>query len=129
MRPFLNAIRSLESRPTEEIAYFLCLFFLGLLTPSSNIAQTSLTDTLSTEDLDYYLVQAFNADRPTNRQSINHLGIEGTILANGVAVTGVLEGYHAHDVGIRRGDIILTVNGKPFHPVLTLNPGASRQIF
>ena len=75
MRPFLNAIRSLESRPTEEIAYFLCLFFLGLLTPSSNISQTSLTDTLSTEDLDYYLVQAFNADRPTNRQSINHLGI------------------------------------------------------
>ena len=129
MRPFLNAIRSLESRPTEEIAYFLCLFFLGLLTPSSNIAQTSLTDTLSTEDLDYYLVQAFNADRPTNRQSINHLGIEGTILANGVAVTGVLEGYPAHDVGIRRGDIILTINGKPFHPVLTLNPGASRQIF
>ena len=74
-------------------------------------------------------MQAFNADRPTNRQSINHLGIEGTILANGVAVTGVLEGYPAHDVGIRRGDIILTVNGKPFHPVLTLNPGASRQIF
>lgn len=129
MRPLLTVIRPIKIESTHDLAYFLCLFFFGLLIPNFSIAQTSLTDTLTTEDLGYYLLQAFNADQPTNRQPINHLGIEGTKVTNGIMVTGILEGYPAHVVGIRRGDIILSINDAPFHPVLSLNPEAGREIF
>ena len=129
MCPLLNPYRPIRIGSTKGLALFLCLFFSGLLIPFLSIAQTNLTDTLSTQDLAYYLVQAFNADQSTDRQPINHLGIEGTKVTKGIMVTGVLEGYPAHAVGVRRGDIILSVNDKPFHQVLTLNPEAGREIF
>ena len=129
MCPLLNPYRPIRIGSTKGLALFSCLFFPGLLIPFFSIAQTSLTDTLSTQDLGYYLVQAFNADQSTDRQPINHLGIEGTKVTKGIMVTGVLEGYPAHAVGIRRGDTILSVNDEPFHPVLTLNPEARREIF
>ena len=52
---------------------------------------------------------------------LNHIGIEAVEVSNGYLVTAVLEGYPAHAVDIRRGDIIEKADGNPFHPIESFN--------
>jgi len=95
---------------------------LGLLL--SNIAlaaETGAITNYSPDQLEYYLFQAFNAPFQQDRQALNHIGIQGQVTERGFLVSAVLQGYPAHEAGINRGDIILSANGSPFHPVFSFN--------
>ncbi|MDE0980661.1 MAG: S41 family peptidase [Gammaproteobacteria bacterium] len=84
-------------------------------------AQNSQNATITADALEYYLVQAFEAPTAKDRIALNHIGIEVRPADDGFLVTASLEGYPAHQAGIERGDIILHIDGKPFHPVYSFN--------
>ncbi len=70
------------------------------------------------------------AERPEWRLALNHLGLEVVKAQDHYRVIAVLDGYPAQEAGILRGDVILTVDGRPFHPVYSLNESdASPQQF
>lgn len=81
---------------------------------------------LTPQQLDYYLIQAFNAPTSAQRVALNHIGIQGQPSTSGFLVTSVLESYPAHKAGVNRGDIITSANGQPFDPVSSFNSGSSR---
>ncbi len=84
-------------------------------------AQDSENANVSADALEYYLVQAFQAPTAKDRIALNHIGIEVRPADDGFLVTASLEGYPAHQAGIERGDRILRVDEKPFHPVYSFN--------
>lgn len=71
--------------------------------------------------LDAYLQQAFSASEARYRASLHHIGVEGREQSNGYLITAVLEGFPAFNAGLNRGDVILSIEGKPFEPVLSFN--------
>ena len=80
---------------------------------------------LTPEDLGYHRVSSMQAAAGAEPQALNHLGIETRPASGrGHLVTAALEGYPAHAAGIERGDVILTLDGDAFQPVLSLNPDA-----
>lgn len=79
--------------------------------------------------IDYYLKQAFNTPRVEDRRALSHIGIEGDQVTNGFLVSAVLESYPGHRADLRRGDIILSVDGEPFHPVGSFNSEEADQTF
>ena len=103
-----------------KVTYLLQLALL-LFTAQSTLAQTRDTSEIPATTLEYYLIQAFEANIADERIALNHIGIE--VLANndGFLVTAALEGYPAHQAGIERGDIISLVDGEAFHPVYSFN--------
>ena len=90
--------------------------FLAIL-----LVQAGDSQTLGPGDLDYYLQQALQAQRPAARHALNHIGIQGQALADGFLITAVLEDYPAHRAGLYRGDVILQADGEAFHPVFSFN--------
>ena len=84
-------------------------------------AQNSQNAAITADALEYYLVQAFQAPTAKDRIALNHIGIEVRPADDGYLVTASLEGYPAHQAGIERGDIILHIDGKPFHPIYSFN--------
>lgn len=54
--------------------------------------------------------------------SIPHVGAWFKKGTDGYTVQMVLDGMPAMDAGLRAGDLVLTVNGKPFSPVAALTP-------
>jgi carboxyl-terminal processing protease len=88
-------------------------------------AQSRDSQRVTPQQLDYYLVQAFNAPTSAQRLALNHIGIQGQQSAEGFLITSVLESYPAHRAGVNRGDIITAANGQPFHPVRSFNPSSS----
>ena len=93
-----------------------CTLFTGLVYSQIN-SQNSVTG----DSLDYYLFQSFLVADSQQRISLNHIGIQGKQLETGFLVTAVLEGYPAHTIGLNRGDLIISVDGEPFHSVNTFN--------
>lgn len=87
----------------------------------SVLAQSANDFTLAESELDFYLLQAFQAESAQQRIALNHIGIQGKATTEGYLVTASLEDYPAQLAGIERGDRILTVNGEPFHPVYSFN--------
>ena len=85
-------------------------------------AQSRDSQRVTSQQLDYYLAQAFNAPSSAQRLALNHIGIQGQHSADGFLITSVLESYPAHRAGLNRGDIITAANGQPFHPVRSFNP-------
>lgn len=71
--------------------------------------------------LEAYLLQAFAAPQAQQRASLFHIGIEAEQHGDGYLVTAVLEDYPAFYAGIKRGDIIVTADGSPFHPIESFN--------
>lgn len=102
---------------------FLLVIVIFIFTASATFgfAQTSNQRSISTEDLEYYLLQSFLVNDSKQRIAINHIGIQGRFEESGFLVTAVLEGYPAHTAGIERGDVILSADSEPFHPVHSFN--------
>lgn len=86
-----------------------------------NFAQDKQDITLSADELEYYLIQAFQAATAKDRIALNHIGIEVIPADNGYLVSASLEGYPAHQAGIERGDKIVRVDGKAYHPIYSFN--------
>ena len=89
-----------------RILYLVLLFSLAI---GNAVAQLSPNSTL-----EQLLVQSFHANINAERVVLNHIGIEAVEVSNGYLVTAVLEGYPAHVVDIRRGDIIEKADGMSY---------------
>ena len=96
-----------------QILYLILLFSLATGNAAAQISPNSTLEQL--------LKQAFHANINAERVILNHIGIEAVEVSNGYLVTAVLEGYPAHAVDIRRGDIIEKADGNPFHPIESFN--------
>lgn len=92
---------------------------LLLVTPHAS------AQSIGPEQLDYYLVQAFEAPRAEQRIALNHIGVAVQADEQGYLVTAVLEAYPAHAAGIQRGDRILRVDGDAYHPIYSFNAESS----
>ena len=78
------------------------LLFIFIFTASATFvfAQTSNQRPVSSEDLEYYLLQSFLVADSKQRIALNHIGIQGRFEESGFLVTAVLEGYPAHAVAM-----------------------------
>ena len=99
------------------------LIALGALVSQFAAAQANSGYELSSDMLDYYLIQAFQAPSAGERIPLNHIGVTVLKAEDGYRVTAALEGYPAHQVGIERGDTIVRVDGEPYHPIYSFNAG------
>lgn len=103
----------------------LLIICLAIAFSQSTLAQAANELTLVESELDFYLLQAFQAETAAQRIALNHIGIQVQAAPEGFLVTASLEDYPAQLAGIERGDRILTVNGEPFHPVYSFNEAAA----
>lgn len=108
----------------------------GQTSSSADLANTNLDTAIAAEtpldwrSLDYHLARSFLTPSGERAKAINHLGMETQPASGGgYLITAALEGYPAHTAGLRRGDVILEIDGNPFHPVLSFNPDAEEQSF
>ncbi len=93
-------------------------------------AWAQVGDTLNARDLAFHRMANFETPSELQGYKLNHLGIETRPSASGGhLVIASLEGYPAHTAGIERGDVLLTLDGEPFQPVTSLNPGAINEDF
>jgi len=92
-----------------------------LLSPAAAFAaENSLL--LADDDPEYYLLQAFHTNEAGERAGFLHLGLLAEFTEQGYVVSATLNGFPAQQAGLRRGDQLLNVEGRPFHPVQSLNP-------
>ncbi len=95
---------------------------LAILLSQMSVAAESMPE------IDYYLKQAFDTRRIEDRRSLAHIGIDGEQATNGFLVSAVLESYPGHRADLRRGDIILSIDGEPFHPTGSFNSNEDNQM-
>jgi len=105
------------SAPARLLPLVLTLVVAACLTATGLGAQDSLTPA----DLAFYRLQAFSAAPGERRLPLNHIGIAGRAEDDGFRVSAVLDDYPAHRAGILRGDLLLSADGAPFHPVFAFN--------
>ncbi|MCY4264362.1 MAG: S41 family peptidase [Gammaproteobacteria bacterium] len=110
-----------EPRPLRTDLRTLLSILLTALASAAGLADES-KPTLTSAQLDYYLVQSFHSPTARQRLPLNHIGIQGQQGTDGYVVSAVLEGYPAHSVGLTRGDVILSSDGETFHEVHSFNP-------
>jgi len=94
------------------------LFLFALLTAMDG-AQAQL---YTRDDLDFYMFQAWQARDASERQAIHHIGALFESAEDHFVISNLLEAYPAINAGLRRGDIMLSIDGDPFHPVNSFNP-------
>ncbi len=104
------------------VAALLSILCLVVLPASAQIDGDGL---IPDSELEFYLLQAFDADTAAQRIALNHIGIQVALINNAYIVSAALEGYPAHLAGIQRGDQIVSVDGQPFHPINSFNSRAS----
>ncbi|MBK1650255.1 S41 family peptidase [Rhabdochromatium marinum] len=84
--------------------------------------QISHTQFYDNHTIDFYMFRSMFSTRDITLPKVNHIGTQYAIIDNNYVVREVLDGYPAAIAGIRRGDILLEANGKPFHPYNAFNP-------
>jgi carboxyl-terminal processing protease len=100
--------RAAACRTRDELAAVLNSFLgtLGL----------SHTGVFTPRDLEFSLLGTIGSSR-IDRLPLLHIGAQYRETERGWVVRAVLEGYPAASAGLRRGDLILSAEGRPFHPV------------
>lgn len=96
------------------------------LTPAINHflqrLQISHTQFYDNQSIDFYMFRSMFLTRDITLPKVDHIGTQYIIIDNHFVVSEVLDGSPAAIAGIRRGDILLKANGKPFHPYHSFNP-------
>lgn len=80
-------------------------------------AQTGAESIISDSNPRFYLLQPFYV-AATKRRSLHHIGMEVIASDNAYLVSSLLDDYPAEQAGVRRGDKIISLNDKPFDPML-----------
>ena len=76
----------------------------------------------TSRDIDYYLFRSMFSTREIDQPRVNHIGVQFFRHPNHHVIREVLDGYPAHVAGLKRGDVIVTADGNPFHPYRSFNP-------
>lgn len=113
------------SARTLVVPILPALLLLALWIPNLAFSQAPDSTRLESDQLPYYLMQAFHADAAADRTPLNHIGVEIQSTTAGYLVTAVLEGYPAHLAGLNRGDIIQSVDGMPYQPIYSFNEAST----
>ncbi|MCP4346495.1 MAG: PDZ domain-containing protein [Desulfobacterales bacterium] len=82
----------------------------------------SHTHFFDNHSIDFYMFRSMFLTRDISIPEVNHIGAQFSIVDSQYVVREVLNGYPSALAGIRRGDILLKANGKPFHPYKSFNP-------
>ncbi len=72
--------------------------------------------------IDFYMFRSMFLTQDISTPEVNHIGAQYSIVDSKYVVREVLDGYPSALAGLRRGDILLKANGKPFHPYRSFNP-------
>lgn len=72
--------------------------------------------------IDFYMFRSMFLTRDISTPEVNHIGAQYSIIDSQYVIREVLDGYPSALAGLRRGDILLKANGKPFHPYRSFNP-------
>jgi carboxyl-terminal processing protease len=78
---------------------------------------------LTPSELAYYIYGGFYAPHNIDTLAIAHIGVQCTRELTGWRVRSVLEGYPAERAGLRRGDLLVAADGRPFHPIRSFRGG------
>jgi carboxyl-terminal processing protease len=93
--------------------------FSDLLNHFLSQFQVSHTHFYTDQDLEFYFFRSLFSTRDPETPKIYHIGAEYIKSNEGYTVKAVLDGFGAQRAGVRRGDIIVSINSQPFHPVLS----------
>ncbi|MFN9067853.1 MAG: S41 family peptidase, partial [Bdellovibrionales bacterium] len=84
-----------------------------------NKLNISHTHFYTDQDLEFYFFRSLFSTRDPEYPKTAHIGAEYIKTDEGYIVKAVLDGFPAQQAGIKRGDILLSLNNEPFHPVLS----------
>lgn len=90
--------------------------FARVINDHLHSAGLSHTHLFRPSDDEFYLLRAFINPAVAKMWPIWHFGMLVRSYGGKYIVRGVLEGFSAERAGVLRGDVLLEVNGKPFHP-------------
>ncbi|MBX9766847.1 MAG: hypothetical protein K2X47_06210 [Bdellovibrionales bacterium] len=88
-----------------------------ILNPFLRSLNISHTGFLTEDDLDFWVLKSLFQTRKTNLPNLMNLGAQFRETPKGWWVRAVPERSPAEKAGLKRGDVILTHQGQPFHPV------------
>ncbi len=100
--------------------------FERILNPFLLSLNVSHTYFYSVENEDYYFMRSLFTSKDLMNPKIYHIGMQTKKDGDYFYVRTTLEGYPASRIGLRRGDKLLSVNQKPFHPYLSFNEPSSK---
>lgn len=114
------------SMATRSLLFVCLLLGAALAGPGAVLARQPVDSpapaTLPATSWEYFLLQAFHAPTAAERKAIHHLGMLTEQTAAGHRVSAVLDGFPAQQAGLRRGDLLISIDDQPFDPIRSLNP-------
>ncbi len=69
-------------------------------------------------DQEFYIFNSLFNTRDINQPKVGHIGVQYKLIHNEYFIREVLTGYPAHKAGLRRGDKLLSIDGRNFRPKL-----------
>tara|TARA_B110001454_G_scaffold219136_1_gene250317 strand:- start:53527 stop:55548 length:2022 start_codon:yes stop_codon:yes gene_type:complete len=73
---------------------------------------------------DYYFFRSLFSTHDPLEPKVSHMGAQFKSSDARYTIRTVLQGYPAEKIGLRRGDEMISVDGKPFHPIRSFLNGA-----
>ncbi|MCB1671040.1 MAG: S41 family peptidase [Gammaproteobacteria bacterium] len=104
------------------LRWLLLVAALSLVCPVSGQQAVGSGVGIRPDSQEFFLLQAFHARYAAKRQALYHLGLLTEQASQGYRVSAVLDGFPAQAAGLRRGDLLIAMDGEPFDPILSLNP-------
>ena len=116
MRSISLSLPAIALRIISVATALLSLMLAGTVTANTTAERRYLPDQQA-----FYLYQAFQARTASERLRIGHIGVISERQDDTWVVSAVLQGYPGHELGLRRGDRLLSVENEAFHPLWSFN--------
>jgi carboxyl-terminal processing protease len=81
---------------------------------------------VTADDLEFYVYGSTWSPRRLDTLEVPHIGIQWARRDDAYVIRGTLEGYPAESAGLRRGDVIVSAGGRPFHPIRSFAGGGAQ---
>ncbi len=88
----------------------------------------SHTQFYTDRDFEFNFFRSLFSTRDPNSPSALHIGADYEKTTSGFVIRSTLDGFDAKQAGLRRGDLILEAEGKPFDPISSFSTTAEVQL-